>query len=242
MADLEITTRGSAVWARINRPGSLNAITTALKTDLLTALDEAEKNSGTTVFVLTGTGRAFCAGADTKELDAVAADESMGSSLARVELTQRFVDRCRTSRLAVITSVNGIAAGGGVSLALAGDVILAAESARFSLLFGRRGLVPDGGLSRTLVDAVGRRRALALSLTCADIQAPEAAAVGLVDEVVPDEELHARTEALCIELHRSGRQTVALTKRVFAGPADSDYAVEALAQAISLTRGSSLPD
>lgn len=242
MADLEISTRGSAVWARINRPGSLNAITTALKSDLITALDHAEKLPETTVFVLIGTGRAFCAGADTKELDTVAIDESIGTSLARVELTQRFVDRCRTSRLAVITAVNGVAAGGGVSLALAGDLVLAAESARFSLLFGRRGLVPDGGLSRTLVNAVGRRRALALSLTCADIQASDAVAMGLVDEVVPDDGLRARIDALCAELHRSGGQTIALTKRVFAGPPNSDYAVEALAQAISLTRGSSRPD
>lgn len=236
MSDLEIRQDSSTVHVRINRPRSLNAITNSLKNDLLAALAEAQSRPEVTTFVLTGTGRAFCAGADTKELDERQGD-TLTAALTRVELTQQFVASCQRSRLAVVTAVNGLAAGGGVSLALAGDIVVAAESASFSLLFGHRGLVPDGGLSRSLVQAVGRRRAVALSLRCSELSAEQALAEGIVDEVVPDDALDDRISALCAELARRGTQTVALTKRVFATPHDADFAIEAVAQAVSLTRG-----
>lgn len=236
MAELEVTREGSTVVARINRPQALNAITTSLKHALLDALRGAESEPEVSTFVLTGSGRAFCAGADVKEL-AAHANEGVAAALQRVEFTQQFVSACRHSRLAVVTAVNGLAAGGGVSLALAGDITVAAASARFLLLFGHRGLVPDGGLSRSLVEAVGRRCALSLSLRCAELDAEEAKAHGLVDEVVADVDLDGRVRDLCADLARRGTQTIALTKRVFAAPQDADFAVEAVAQALSLSQG-----
>lgn len=234
MADLEIGVVGGTHWVRLNRPGALNAITTALKDDLLDALDRAEADPDAVCLVLTGAGRAFCAGADTRELAAAGGAEDLQASVARVERTQRLVERMRRSRLATVAAVNGIAAGGGVSLALACDIVVAARSARFALLFGARGLVPDGGLTRHLVESVGRRRALALALTCADLDADEASRCGLVDDLVPDDELVARVEGLTAQLCGRGAGVVALTKRAFTAAQHSDLALEALAQALAL--------
>ena len=238
MSELEIDVAAGTMRVRINRPSTLNAISTSVKRGLIDALDEAERRTDVSCFLLTGTGRAFCSGADINELDQVAAAETLQASLDRVMTTQRLVERCRRSTRAVVVAVNGIAAGGGVSLALAGDVIIASESASFNLLFGRRGLIPDGALSRTLVEAVGRRRALALSLTCSDIAAARALEIGLVDEVVPDGDLLDRAESICAEMHERGITTIALTKQVFTPGSNADLSIEALAQATLLTRES----
>jgi 2-(1,2-epoxy-1,2-dihydrophenyl)acetyl-CoA isomerase len=241
VADLEVEQDAGTVIARINRPHALNAITTSVKHALIDALRDAESRPEVTTFVLTGTGRAFCAGADVKEL-AAGSGEGFDAALRRVELTQRFIADCQRSRLAVVTAVNGLAAGGGVSLALAGDIVIAAASARFLLLFGQRGLVPDGGLSRSLVQAVGRRRALSLALRCSELDADQALSTGLVDDVVPDGALEEHLAAVCAGLSGRGAQTVALTKRVFSAPQHVDFAVEAVAQAISLSRDQSDPN
>jgi enoyl-CoA hydratase/carnithine racemase len=240
VADLEVEVVGGTHWVRLNRPRVLNAITTALKDELLAALERAEDDPGAVCLVLTGTGRAFCAGADTRELAAAGEVENLLTSVARVERTQRLVERMRRSRLATIAAVNGIAAGGGVSLALACDIVVAAGSARFALLFGARGLVPDAGLTRHLVESVGRRRALALALTCADLDADEALRCGLVDAVTPDDELVSRVTELAADLVGRGAHTIALTKRAFAAPQHSDLSLEALTQAVAL-QGAATP-
>lgn len=235
MADLEVTRDGGAVWARLNRPQTLNAMLNSMKGDIADALAEAEADREVTAFVLTGAGRGFSSGADLKEL---ASEDSAGRSrldgLLRIEATHRLIEAMQKSRLVTIAGVNGVAAGGGIGLALGCDLVFAAESASFRFVFAGQGLVPDTGLARTLVAAVGARRARALALTAGAIPAEEALGLGLVDRVVADDRLDESIRGLVAELSDVGAETLAITKRLFADDASRDLAFEAVAQAGAL--------
>jgi 2-(1,2-epoxy-1,2-dihydrophenyl)acetyl-CoA isomerase len=172
----------------LNRADALNALTSELRRHLRDAIAAAHKGETVRAVVITGAGRAFCAGADLK---AGAAERQF-----RTRLRQEYNPLIRAIRelpKPVITAVNGVAAGAGMSLALAGDVVLASESARFIPAFNRIGLVPDSGLSRTLVRTLGRHRSMAVLTGEDPLTASEAHALGLVAEVVPADELPEAT-------------------------------------------------
>lgn len=234
-ATIRLERTGPVAVLRLDRPDRRNAITTEMKYELLAALDELETE--TTVLLLTGTAPAFCAGADLAEL-AQQRDDGDGplERLARVELTQQLVDRIRGSRFATVAVVNGVAAGGGISLALACDVVLASEDADFVWAFLDRGLVPDGGLADHLRDLLGSRRATSLLLRTARLTSTEAHAEGLVDEVLPADELWPRAQEIAQRLESVGPATVALLKRSLGPPGSLGRAVEALAQGIALAQ------
>lgn len=175
----------------LNRPDSLNALNAAMRGELLAAFKAAARDEAVRCVVLTGEGRGFCSGADLRGGE--------GERQFRRVLTDEYnplVAAVRELPKPVIGAVNGVAAGAGVSLALACDLVVAAEEARFILAFVKIGLVPDSGSTRTLVRALGRHRAAELIFTGEPLTAKGAADAGLVAAVVPAAELPAAAAEL----------------------------------------------
>lgn len=204
-----------------------------MKVRLLQIVTEAESDPSLTVLVLRGTGRAFCSGADLGELNNRTQWDTV-SSLRGLEMTQAIVQGMRRSRLAIVTVIHGIAAGGGIALGLAGDVVLASQDASLRLVFGQRHLVPDAALSDLLISAVGARKALSLSLLSQSLTAVEAMKLGLVDKVCGADELDETVDQTVASLVEAGPETVLLMKRVFGHEDSTRNAVEGLAQTLAL--------
>jgi 2-(1,2-epoxy-1,2-dihydrophenyl)acetyl-CoA isomerase len=200
----------------LNRPAKLNAVNTAMLPLLLAAIDAAEADASCRAVVLTGAGRAFCAG---QELGAdVDPDPNHPPDLEA--LANRFhhevVRRMRGSRLPFICAVNGVAAGAGASFALAGDIVLAARSATFMQAFIRIGLVPDSGASFFLSHFVGDARARALAMLGDAISAETAEQWGMIWKAVDDAALMSEAEALAVRLAHSPAGSLAAIKTMFA--------------------------
>ncbi len=185
----------------LDRPERLNAFTIAMHTELRIALDQAVAG-GARVLVLGGAGRGFCAGQDLGERRAVADPSTPPPDLAE-GLRTRFnplITAMRALPFPTITAVNGVAAGAGVGLALACDIVLAARSASFLLAFARIGLAPDAGCSFFIPRLVGRARAAAMMLLAEPLPAETAAAWGLIHRAVDDAALAAETDRIAARL------------------------------------------
>jgi 2-(1,2-epoxy-1,2-dihydrophenyl)acetyl-CoA isomerase len=193
----------------LNRPDALNALTIGLKDELLAVLVRVSNDAAVRAVVLTGAGRAFCAGQDLHERlepDAVPLDEEIRERYNPIILAMRNLDR------PIIGAINGIAAGAGASLAFACDIRIAAENASFLLAFGRIGLVPDSGTTWFLPRLVGSAKAAELALLGESLSAADAARIGLVAKVVPADTLVAEARAIAARLADLAPQAVALTK------------------------------
>jgi len=177
----------------LDRPDSLNAMSHDLIADLHTALDEVASDRDCRAAILTGAGRAFCAGLDLKEGAAVPGTQDLGRPQASLETQKHIaslVTKMRALRVPVIAAVNGAAAGGGLALTLASDVRVASASARFNVAFVRIGLSGcDIGVSWLLPRLIGASKAFELMLTGRFVGAEEAERIGLVSKVVPDGEV-----------------------------------------------------
>jgi 2-(1,2-epoxy-1,2-dihydrophenyl)acetyl-CoA isomerase len=197
------------------QPGKKNAIDDALRDALAGALADALANDGVDAIILTGAGANFSAGGDIdglSRLDLKNFREWLGKS-------HDIVRAISGSEKPVIASVKGVCAGGGLSLAMAADVVLAGESARFSCGFGGIGLIPDLGLLHTLRERVGTGAAKRLINGKKPIGAGAALAIGLVDEAVPDEELEAASCAEALRLASFSKLAFRLTKALLSAPA-----------------------
>ncbi len=180
------TLEASVLTLTLNRPEALNAFNVEMKDALLAALADAENNRAVRVLVITGAGRAFSAGQDLKERQ-----DSHATDLGD-ELRARYnplILAMRRLEKPIIGAINGIAAGAGLSLALACDIRIAADSASFIEVFGRVGLVPDSGSSWFLPRLIGPARAAEMVFTADQIDASTAERIGLVNKVVPDDQL-----------------------------------------------------
>src|SRR5438034_1912868 len=169
----------------LNRPEAFNALDMTLGRDLFHAVLEADDDAAVRAIVVTGAGKAFCAGGDVKAF----ADnlEHIGALIK--ELTTYLhgaVSRLCRSEKPVIMAINGVAAGGGMSFALCGDIVLAAESAKFTMAYSKIAATPDGSSSYFLPRVIGLRRAMELYFTNRVLTAREAADWGLVPRFVPD--------------------------------------------------------
>jgi len=178
--------RGSVLILTLNNPSKYNALGGSIIADLGAALDEAANDTAMRAIVLTGAGKGFCSGAqfggDTFERGAgIAAGMRRGLN--------PLIEKMRSLKIPIVVAVNGAAAGAGVGIALAGDVVIAARSARFILSFVRLGAVLDAGTSLFLQRAIGNARARALSLLGEPLDAETAAAWGLIWKVVDDDAL-----------------------------------------------------
>ena len=181
------------------RPDAYNALNLALARELFGAVLEVDEDPAVRCVVLTGSGKAFCGGGDVKDF---AQDLSRIGILLK-ELTTYIhgvVSRLVRTPKPVITAVNGVAAGGGLSLALAGDLVVAAESARFTMAYSRIAATPDGSSTYWLPRLVGIRRAMELFYTNRVLTATEAVEWGIATRAVPDVEFHDAVRRLPAEL------------------------------------------
>jgi 2-(1,2-epoxy-1,2-dihydrophenyl)acetyl-CoA isomerase len=181
--------KGPVSVITLNRPDRLNALTTALLNSLLARLAEAESDPDAHAILLTGAGKAFCAGQDLNDRDPRKVEWPLDLEAIQQNYFHPVVLAMKNCRKPVIVAVNGVASGAGVSLALSGDLIVAAEDARFNLSFVKVGLSVDAGCGWHLVRALGSTRALALLLTGSSISAAEAEQLGLVWQCVPTAKL-----------------------------------------------------
>ena len=180
----------------LNRPEVMNAFSDTMREDLLRAVREAASNTEVRCVVITGAGRAFCAGGDIASM-AELQDKGDTSVIDRRMTLGSQVVRClHEMPKPVIAAINGAAAGAGMNLALACDIRLAATSARFSESFVKIGLVPDWGGTYLLTQIVGTGKALELMMSGDRIDAEEAFRLGLLNRIFPDETF--REDALCV--------------------------------------------
>ena len=209
--NLLVARRQGVAVLTLNRPDRLNALTAPLTAALRRALTEAEADPVVRAVLLLGAGRGFCAGQDLAE---VSPGQNLGDTLE-----QRFnplIRAIRASPLPVVCAVGGVAAGAGANLALACDVVLAAQSARFIQSFVRIGLVPDAGGTFVLPRLAGDARARGMALLGEPVSGTEAAAWGLVWRAVPDNDLLPEAERVAAQLAAQPAEAVALAKRALA--------------------------
>ncbi|KPI19765.1 Enoyl-CoA hydratase/isomerase [Actinobacteria bacterium OK074] len=229
----------------LNRPDSLNAITPDLRERLIRHLLDASAEPTVRAVVITGTGHAFCAGADLRTAAPASAntpaDDRAPGDVARMirRGAQRLVTAVLDCEKPVVAAVNGTAAGLGAHLALACDLVLAAASARFIEVFVRRGLVPDGGGAYLLPRLVGPQRAKELMFFGDALAAADAERLGLVNRVVADGELAKTAREWAERLAAGPTRSLALTKQLVNASLDTDrataFAAEAAAQEINMT-------
>jgi 2-(1,2-epoxy-1,2-dihydrophenyl)acetyl-CoA isomerase len=214
-------------WIKINRPEVLNALDTEVLRKLYAALSEAEKDAQTGCVVLCGEGKAFSAGADIRSLKnrQKQAEVSFMEHL-RAE-TNPLISKMRHMDKPIVSMINGVAAGAGMSLALAADIKIMAEGARFVEAFAKIGLVPDAGATFLMTRSFGATKAMELALTGGEVDSKEAERLGAVNAVVPSEMLERNTRALAERLAK-GPRGIRLAKRVMnrALVADLDTALD----------------
>jgi 2-(1,2-epoxy-1,2-dihydrophenyl)acetyl-CoA isomerase len=194
----------------LDRPDALNALTVGLKEELLAAFRSVARDRAVRAVVLTGAGRAFCAGQDLKERlqpDAAPLAVELRERYNPVILAMRSLDQ------PIVGAVNGVAAGAGASLAFACDIRIAAEGASFVLAFGRIGLVPDSGATWFLPRLVGPAKAAELALAGESLSAVDAERFGLVARVVAADELAAEARSLALRLAALAPRALASTKQ-----------------------------
>ncbi len=179
--------KDGVAWIRMNRPKELNAFNLTMGRELCSAANHCGAEKSIRAVVLTGTGRAFCAGGDVQEMHRHLQDKGRADLFLR-ELTMAlhaFVAEIARMRKPVIAAVNGTAAGAGMSMSLACDLALAVEGSRFVLAYTNVGLVPDGGSSYFLPRLVGLRKAMEIAYFNEPIGSEEALRLGLVSRVFP---------------------------------------------------------
>jgi 2-(1,2-epoxy-1,2-dihydrophenyl)acetyl-CoA isomerase len=239
MTDVRHDLRDHVSYVTLDRPASLNALTPAMRDRLVGLLGEASADPGIRTVVLTGTGRAFCAGADLR--GASAAGERIAGDVSRVLRlgAQRLIAAVLDCEKPVLAAVNGTAAGLGAHLAFACDLVLATESARFIEVFVRRGLVPDAGGAYLLPRLIGPRRAKELMFFGDAVPAAEAERLGLVNRVVADTALEETAREWAARLAAGPTRALALTKQLVNTSLDTDrasaFAAESWAQEINMT-------
>ncbi|UZX26528.1 enoyl-CoA hydratase/isomerase family protein [Streptomyces tanashiensis] len=233
------TVENGVSWITLNRPEAMNAVTWDQRERIIALLAEASADPDVRCVVVTATGRGFCAGADLR--GAPAAGERVAGDVARmIRLgAQRFIGAVMDCEKPVIAAVNGTAAGIGAHLAFACDLVLAADSARFIEVFVRRGLVPDGGGAYLLPRLIGPRRAKELMFFGDAVGAAEAKELGLVNRVVPADELAKTARDWAERLAQGPTRALTLTKQLVNASLDVDrstaFAAEATAQEINMT-------
>lgn len=209
-----IENEGSVRTLRLHRPDVLNAFNTDLLKALGKAVRDAEKDKSVRCVIITGAGRGFSAGQDLADVaDRYNSPDPIELGAHLRDHYNPIIVRIRTMEKPVIAAVNGVAAGAGCSLALACDFRIAAASAVFIQAFINVGLVPDSGSTFMLPRLVGLSRAMEIACTGRKVKAEEALQIGLVNQVVPDDQLAAATRQLAAKLADLPPRGLGLTKR-----------------------------
>lgn len=217
---IERTVRDAVATITLNRPEKLNAFTGTMREDLLAALRACEDDRDVRVVVITGAGRAFCAGGDVEVMTGLQKSGDVASFRKLLDAGRDVILQIATMPKPVIAAVNGIAAGAGCNLALACDYRIASAQARLSESFVRIGLHPDWGGTWLLPRLIGRGRALELLMSGRAVDAAEAVAIGMIDRLADD--LNAETEQLARSLAAAPPLAVAGIKRAVLASESND--------------------
>jgi 2-(1,2-epoxy-1,2-dihydrophenyl)acetyl-CoA isomerase len=206
-----------------NRPEVFNATHTSMRMEILSALNICEKDDNVRVIYLSGIGRAFCAGQDLQEII-----DPEGPKLSTIlsEGYNPIVLKIRQIEKPVVCAVNGVAAGAGANIAFACDITVATASASFTQAFSKIGLIPDSGGTWTLPRLVGMQRAMALMLLSEKLSATEAANMGLIWKVFPDEDFKSESLKIVQTLAAMPQQALCLTKRALNQSFENDFVAQ----------------
>ncbi|SUZ31538.1 1,2-epoxyphenylacetyl-CoA isomerase [Roseibaca ekhonensis] len=197
----------------LNRPDKLNAFTPYMHMALRAQIDRASQDSAVRAVLLTGAGRAFCAGQDLGDRDPRKGGPRPDLGATIGTYYNPLIRALRALPKPVVAAVNGVAAGAGANIALACDIVLASDKARFVQSFAKLGLVPDAGGSWSLPRLLGEARAKALALTGEPLSATQAAEWGMIWRAVPDADLMAEARALALKLAEGPTYGFGLTKQ-----------------------------
>ncbi len=195
-------------WITLNRPDKLNSLTSDMIQQLQKHFSNISTSSTVRAVVLTGAGRAFCAGQDLADIEGV----DLGDVLERD--FNPLIRAIKGLNMPVVACVNGVAAGAGANIALACDLVLAAKSAKFIQSFAHLGLVPDAGGSWSLPKLIGLPRAIGLAMTAEPLSAEKAEQWGLIWQCIEDDNLMEETTALATRLASQATTGLAFTKQL----------------------------
>ncbi|MGL4596098.1 MAG: enoyl-CoA hydratase-related protein [Bacteroidia bacterium] len=196
---------------RLNRPDKFNSFNREMALQLQAALDEAAADAGVRAILLTGEGKAFCAGQDLVEVMDI---NGPGIDKIVTEHYNPIILRIRTIEKPIVCAVNGVAAGAGANIALACDVVIAANSAAFIQAFSKIGLIPDSGGTFTLPRLIGFQRASALMMLGDKVSAADALQMGMVYKLAEDATLQENALAIATTLSEMPTKGIGLTKRL----------------------------
>jgi 2-(1,2-epoxy-1,2-dihydrophenyl)acetyl-CoA isomerase len=215
---------GSICLLTLNRPDRLNALTVQVAKEFNAAVSEALER-GARVIVLTGSGRAFCAGGDLREMQEIAGREGRVEAFfdEPLRILNESILLIRQTPVPFIAAVNGVASGGGCNLALACDLVIAAESAKFNQAFVKIGLVPDCGGTFMLPRLIGLKRATELMFTGDLITAAQAAEMGMINSVTTDGELLSQVMTMAEKLAQAPTAAIGQIKKLLEASAVNDY-------------------
>jgi enoyl-CoA hydratase/carnithine racemase len=236
MPDLLVDRRDGVVTLTLNRPDTMNAITGEMWGGLEDVFDEVARNRDDRVLVVTGAGRAFCAGADLIDSGM---PRTSGQRLEHMRGVGRSAAALRDIGKPTIAKVNGVAAGAGLNLALGCDLVIASDVARFSAIFLQRGLSIDYGGSWLLPRLIGVHKAKELAFLAEVIDAAEAERIGIVNRIVPADELDAAVDTVVARLLQMAPIALAQTKHLLDQAFTVTFAeaveAEAAAQVVNLS-------
>lgn len=214
MSTVIVERRGGVATMTMNRPDRRNAYDFEMGKELLGAVSSLSADPAVRCIVLTGAGKAFSAGGDVEMMGSFRG-EAEGYFLELMIGLHAFIAALRRAPKPVLSAVNGVAAGAGFAMAMAGDLVAAAASARFTMAYQNIGLSPDGGATFFLARAVGTHRAMELTLTGRTLAADEAAAWGLVQRVLSDDSFEAGTAELAARIASGPTLAFARAKELY---------------------------
>lgn len=198
----------------LNRPDRLNSFTVAMHAELRDALDAVRADTSVRVLLLTGAGRGFCAGQDLSDRAVAPGEKAVDLGETVAQWWAPLVKTLRGLPLPVVVAVNGVAAGAGANVALAGDLVLATQSASFIQPFCKLGLIPDTGGTWILPRALGTPRAMGLAMLGDKLSADQAADWGLIWKSIPDAQFSDEVEQLLAHLAQAPTRGLARTKQL----------------------------
>jgi len=233
--------QGTIARLALNRPDAANGLDSLMASELKQAAQLCSGDPELKAVVLSASGRFFCAGGDIKEM--MSHGDEVGTAVKSLaDDLHSAISTLSRMQAALVVAVNGVAAGAGFSLALIGDIVLAAESSSFTMAYTRAGLCPDGSSSYFLPRLVGLRKAQELMLTNRTLGAQEACALGMVTRVVADDNLAAQAEQVASDLANSARLSTAYVKKLLLASPGNDLEAQMELEGQLVSRCAASPD
>lgn len=223
MSFIKCVEEENVAYISLDRPEKYNSFNREMSHELIGVLEKCRYGEHIRAISITGTGKAFCAGQDLNE---ILDPEAPGISEIVSQHYNPMIQLLRTIEKPIVMAVNGVAAGAGANIALAGDIVVAHEKAQFVQAFSKIGLIPDSGGTYVLPRLVGWQRATALMMLAENISAHEAKAMGMIYEVYSDEDFEISSKNLVRRLAKLPTKALGLTKRALNASMNNDLATQ----------------